>query len=194
MRGVARDGAGVKSSSVDELRPAACARCGQPSHLAGGRLGLHGHGTRSRQTRGLLTVDGEAVVKVVTARRYICTRCWTTVTVLPTAVAPHRLYLKSTMAVAFVLHGVERQSQRATRARLCPWRTWGDGSATRWDALRDWLAAVREGRLFRCVRRPPDEWPRRRVAQRAATTVAALAPPEVTPLRLAAFLGAARAA
>jgi len=178
---------------VDDARPAACACCGLPRYLPNGRLGLHGHGTRTRQTRGPLALDGASVVQVVTVRRYICTRCRTTVTVSPVVVVPRRLYLPSAMAVAFVLFGVTRLSQSETRARLCPWRTWGDGSAARWDALRDWVTAVRERRLFHGVRPPPDDWAPWRVAERAATTLAALGPPGAA-LEAAAFLGAALAA
>ena len=51
-----------------------------------------------------------------------------------------------------------------------------------------------EGRLFPAVRPAPDGWGPRRVAERAATTLAALAPPSTDgPLEALAFLGAARA-
>lgn len=193
-RGVSRSGSHVKGPSVDEARPAACDKCGQASRPAGGPLGMHGQGTRLRQTRGPATVEGDSVVGEVAVRRYRCTRCETTVTVAPSDVVRGRLYRASAIAVAFVLLGVRRLPQRAVRERLSAWRQWGEGSGSRWDALRDWVAAVRDGRLFRGVRRPPDDWPPWRVAERAATTVAALGPPDATPLETAAFAGAARAA
>ena len=190
---VAQSAAKVKS--VGEMRPAACLRCGQASRPEGGKLGLHGHGTRRRQVRGPLGDDAESMVAEVVVRRFRCTRrsCRAAVTVAPPRVVRRRLYLASAMAVAFVLLGVRRLSQRAVRARLCALKTWGEGSATRWDALADWVAAVRDGRLFRCVRHPPDDWPPWRVAERAGATLAALGPPGAA-LESAAFEGSARAA
>lgn len=126
-------------------------------------------------------------------RRYRCTACCVTTTVAPAAVVTKRLYLASTIAVAMVLLGMRRLTQRVVRARLSPWKTWGDGSHSRWDALLDWLGAVREQRLFPAVRPMPEGWPPWRVAERAATTLAALGPPGLEPLEAAAFAGAARA-
>jgi hypothetical protein len=114
-------------------------------------------------------------------------------TVAPAGTLTKRLYLAAAMAVAFVLLGVRRLAHRAVREQLCPWKSWGLGSSTRWDALLDWLAAVRQGRLFDCVRPAPDDWQPWRVAQRAATTLAALGPPGLASLEAAAFEGAARA-
>lgn len=159
----------------------------------GGQLGMHGHGTRERQVRGPLWLGESSVVHVLVVRRYRCTNCGATVTVTPPDVLRGRLYLASAMAVAMVMLGVRRKPERAVRQKLCAWRTWGEGSATRWDALRDWVAAVREGRLVRCVRRPPADWPPWRVAERAGTTVAARGPPGAASLEAAAFEGAARA-
>lgn len=191
---VARPRTGVKS--VAQMRPAACRSCGQASRPAGGKLGMHGHGPRARQVRGPLSLADRSAVHEIEVRRYRCTNrsCLATVTVAPEDVVRGRLYLASAIATAFVLVGVRRQSQRVVRKRLCAWQQWGEGSATRWDALGDWVGAVRDGRLFRCVRRPPDTWPAWQVAERAATTVAALVPPGAESLEAAAFVGAARAA
>ena len=126
-------------------------------------------------------------------RRFRCTACSATTTVAPATVLTKRLYLASTMAVAFVLLGVRRLTQRAVRARLSAWKTFGEGSSLRWDALLDWLNAVRERRLFPTVRAGPEGWPPGRGAERAATTLAALGPPGLSPLEAAAFEGAARA-
>lgn len=157
---------------------------------------MHGHGPRDRQVRGPLSLVEKSAVFGVVVRRFRCTNrsCRATVTVVPEDVVRGRLYLASTIAVAFVLLGVRHQSQRAVRERLCALQEWGEGSASRWDALRDWVGAVRDGRLFRCVRRPPDTWPAWQVAERAATTVAALGPPDAESIEAAAFVGAARAA
>ena len=143
--------------------------------------------------RGPLEPNGESAVHEVMVRRYFCTACDATMTVTPAVVLTKRLYLASTMALAFVLLGVRNLAQRAVRARLSAWKTLGDGSGSRWDALLDWLNAVRERRLFASVRAVPEGWPPSRVAERAATTLAALGPPGLTPLEAAAFEGAARA-
>jgi hypothetical protein len=126
-------------------------------------------------------------------RRYVCTACGAAMTVTPAGMLTRRLYLASTMALAFVLHGVRRVAQRAVRARLSAWKTLGEGSISRWDALLDWLNAIREAQLLPVVRAVPEGWPPWRVAERAATTLAALGPPGLTRLEAAAFEGAARA-
>ena len=183
----------AEQPSVAAARPARCVACGNAARPAGGALGLHGHGLRRRQLRGPLEPNGESGVHEVKVRRYRCTGCGATATVAPAAVLTKRLYLASTMALAFVLLGVRRLAQRAVRTRLSAWKTQGDGSSSRWDALLDWLAAVRARRLFLQVRAVPDDWPSWQVAERAATTLAALGPPRLTPLEAAAFEGAARA-
>ena len=180
--------------STDAARPPKCVSCGKAARPTGEALGLHGHGMRRRQLRGPLELDDEAAVHEVKVRRYRCTACGATMTVAPSTVLTRRLYLASAIAVAFVLAGVRRLAQRAVRAQLCPWKTWGEGSASRWDALLDWIAAVREQRLFTDVRAAPEHWTTWQVAQRAATTISARGPPGLTPLEAAAFAGAARTA
>jgi len=178
---------------VGDVRPSRCPACGNAARPAGGSLGLHGHGLRRRQLRGALEPKGESAVHEVRVRRYRCTACGATATVAPAAVLTKRMYLASTMALAFVLLGVRRLAQRTVRAQLSAWKTHGEGSSARWDALLGWLAAMRARRLFPEVRAVPDDWPSWRVAERAATTLAALGPPGLTPLEAAAFEGAARA-
>jgi hypothetical protein len=78
---------------------------------------------------------------------------------------------------------------------VSPWAHWGARSAAGWQTLPRWATAAAEGRLFECVRRMPEEWPARRVAARAATTLAghALASPDPPTLDVQAFQGAALA-
>ena len=197
-RGIIRSEVTVKSwlveqPSVDDARPAKCPACGNASRPMGGTLGLHGHGSRGRQLRGPLDPNDESAVHEVKVRRFRCTACDATTTVAPASVLTKRLYLASTMALAFVLLGVRHLAQRTVRARLSAWKTLGDGSSSRWDALLNWLNAVRQRRLFPLVRELPEGWPSWRVAERVATTLAALGPPGLTPLEAAAFEGAARA-
>lgn len=83
----------------------------------------------------------------------------------------------------------------AIRQRVSPWVVVGATAFTRWKTLPRWVAAVAAGRLFTCVRPPPQGWSARQVAERAATTLAAhaLPSPEPPPLSTQAFHGAALA-
>jgi hypothetical protein len=141
----------AEQPSVEAARPARCPACGNAARPTGGTLGLHGHGSRRRQLRGPLEANGESAVHEVKVRRYVCTACEATMTVAPATVLTKRLYLASTMALAFVLLGARHLAQRAVRVRLSAWKMLGEGSSSRWDALLDWLNAVRERRLFPAV-------------------------------------------
>jgi hypothetical protein len=80
------------------------------------------------------------------------------------------------------------------RTRVCPWRIVGI-AATGWITLRRWIRAVRSQRLWRCVRPLPAHATARMVAERAATTVAAHAPPQAMAVSIyeAVFAGAMHA-
>ena len=80
------------------------------------------------------------------------------------------------------------------RTRVSPWRIVGF-AATGWITLRRWIRAVRAQRLWRCVRPLPAHATARRVAERAATTMAAHAPPQAMGLSTyeAVFVGAMHA-
>ncbi len=106
--------------------------------------------------------------------------------------SPSRLYLASAIAMAMMLFGALRHSERAVREEVSPMRVWGAGSASRWDALREWVTAIQDGRLFTRVRAAPDDWPAWRIAERAAMTIAARADPMTAPMAAAVFEGAAR--
>lgn len=154
---------------------------------------MHGHGRRSRQARGPMVLNGPPRVQEFFVRRYRCTRCATTVTPLPSGVIRRRLYLASAIALAMVFYGVHRQTQLSVRRKLSPWTIWGNGSASRWDALRGWIAAVQQGRLFKGVRKTPEAFSLWRVAARAAMTLSALGPPGEMSLEASVIWGAARA-
>ena len=84
--------------SVETARPRTCSACGAIAD--GGRQVLHGHGVRRR----LVAVPprrwiGAARLLEVPARRFRCTRCGTTCTVLPRGVLPRHLY--SLFAIVF---------------------------------------------------------------------------------------------
>lgn len=181
--------------SVDAVRPASCAACGAASRPLGGLLGLHGHGSRSRQVRGPMDVDAQPVLAELRVRRYRCRGCGATQTVVPGQVIARKLYSLAAIAWALALWGLDSLTAAAVRARVSPWRVVGLGAPERWDSLTRWSAEAKRGALLACVRPAPDGWRPRAVAARAATSIAAWAPPATGPPSLSAraFLGAERA-
>ena len=179
-----------KNPTADDVRPARCPSCGAASRPAGGGIVLHGHGCRSRQAWGPVTPDGEPELRETSVRRYRCKRCRATATVAPRETLRKRLYSAAAIALALALFGVAGLPLPEVRERVSPWALLGAASAATWHTVVRWTDAVREGRLFD-VRRPPEEWTPRRVAERAATTLAARAPATGPPnLVSAAFFGA----
>ena len=72
----------------------------------------------------------------------------------------------------------------------------GSGEAACWPTLTRWVAAVRRGKMFAIVRPSPETFTARQVAQRAAMTLSACAPPtggSVSP-EAGVYAGAALAA
>ena len=169
--------------------------CRAASRPHGARLRLHGHGLRDRQQRGPLDPDGPAVVIVITARRYRCLACHAVILVVPCGMQPGRHFSAGAIAWALALYGVEGLPARTVRARASPWRVVGATAAVGWVALRRWVGAVHERRLFASVRAAPAAWTCRQHAARIATTLAALTPPALRhlPLPAQAFHGAAQA-
>jgi hypothetical protein len=156
---------------------------------------LHGHGTRERQLRGPLQADGQPELVSIRVRRYLCCACDTVVTVAPREVVRRRLFSASAIGLALALWAVAKLPEEVVRQRVSPWGIVGYAAATGWKTLWRWAQAVREGRLFNRVRPAPEDWSLRQVAERAATTLSALAPPlPGRPLEVAAFLGATQAA
>ena len=181
--------------SVGQVRPAQCPSCEGASQPAGEGIVLHGHGLRERQLRGPAAPGEPAAILGVQARRYRCRRCKAICIVVPAEMLPWRLYSASAIALALSLFGALRLSPATIRERVSPWKIVGASAGRRWVTLLRWTDAVVAQRLFRCVRPAPLSWARRRVAERAATTIAGHAPPSTgRPLEEQAFLGAARAA
>ena len=184
-----------KPPSADEVRPAQCPCCGAASRPMGGRLVLHGHGRRERQLRGPLAPGEPPVVRLFFVRRYRCTRCRALTTVAPAETVSRRLFSGPAIALALALFGVMGLCLPAVRKHVSPWAVVGPTAATGWGTVERWVDAARAGALFPCVRRVPPGWTDRQVAERVATTLAALAPLGTGPPDIAtcAFLGAARA-
>ncbi len=174
------------------MRPGQCPACNVPSRPAGGTLGLHGHGLRERHQWGPAAPGGVALLVGILLRRFRCLSCGAVVIVVPRGVLRHRLYSAGAVALALTLYGVEGLAPAEARARVSPLRIIGPTAAAGWASLRRWSRAVRAGRLFPVVRALPAEATLRRVAARAATTLAACAPgAEGFSIESAAFLGAA---
>ena len=149
---------------------------------------LHGHGRRERQVWGPATAEGKPELRSTWVQRFLCKRCDAAMTVAPREVLTKRLYSAGAIALALALFGLARLPLHEVRARVSPWSVVGDTAAASWSSVPRWCEAVREGRLFE-VRRPPEDWTPRQVAERTATTLAARAPP-ASELVAAAFRGA----
>ena len=155
---------------------------------------MHGHGLRERQMLGPQAPLAEPVAANVPCRRYLCRNCDAVVLVVPGAMLPRRWYSASAIAQALALFGLKRQSPAEIRRQTSPFKTVGTTAVAGWATLCRWSDAVRRGRLFSGVRRCPDEFTRRQVAERAATAIGSRAPPPVdASLTVRAFVGAARA-
>jgi hypothetical protein len=70
----------------------------------------------------------------------------------------------------------------------------GHGETASWPALRRWVRAGGQSRLWGCVRGSPPDWGVRRVAERVAMTLVAYAPAATdASLDVRVFAGAAQA-
>lgn len=127
-------------------------------------------------------------------RRYLCRTCQTVVTVGPRTALRKRLFTAAAIGLGLALWAVKRMPEVLVRRRVSPWTCMGYAAAAGWRTLKRWAKAIAEGRLFPAVRPAPERWCLRQVAERAATTLAALAPPSLdAQVETLAFLGAARA-
>jgi hypothetical protein len=109
-------------------------------------------------------------------RRYKCKRCGAIIEVVPPSVEPRRLYSRQAIAWALKLFGVDLLSTANTALRLQPWHQLGFAARRTWIQLRRWCRAIGLGALFGFVRKAPQNWTHRQVAERAAMTIVAFAP------------------
>lgn len=138
---------------------------------------------------GPATADGTPQLRITWVQRFLCKLCEAAMTVAPREVVTKRLYSGAAIALALALFGLSGLPLREVRERVSPWAaTQGYTAAASWCTVPRWTTTVREGRLFD-VRRPPEDWTPRQVAERAATTLAARVP-EAMALAAAAFRGA----
>ncbi len=159
----------------------------------GGKIMLHGHGSKERQQRGPPTADGEPVVSTLKVRCYHCQRCGAVIRSAPKTVCYRRLYSAPAIGFALALWGLMRLSVAEVRARISPWKILGASAPQRWQTLRRWAQAVRAQTLFACVRKCPEHFTLKQIAERAAATLASLSQRAESALDLAAqaFSGAA---
>lgn len=158
---------------------------------------MRGHGVRDRVLHGPPDAWAEPVLVVVVVRRYRCGRCRAVITVVPRGVVRRRRFSASAIGWALALFGLCDLDVAQIRRRVSPRPAETvSGNQTTWAQLRRWARAVRARRLFPVVRAPPLRFTLREVAARAATTLAALAPPALRhePLDVRTFFGAALAA
>lgn len=181
-----------RAPSVDEARPSQCPWCGRASRPTGSRLGLHGHGRRERQVLGPPAPGAPPELRLVLVRRYLCTGCDASMTVVPREVLTQRLYSSAAIGMCMALFSVCAMSLSDVRALVSPFTTVGATASAGWSSMLRWVDAVRARRLFEAVRPMPPEWSRRRAAERIAMTLAACAPPSAAALDVvtAAFVGA----
>lgn len=116
--------------SVEELRPACCPLCGQPSRPPGRGLQIVGHGTYSRQALGLI---GECRELVVWIRRYLCRACRRTISVLPDGLYPRRWYAAVAIVLSLTLALLGGEPAARIRERFA-----SGGESRGWKTLDRW--------------------------------------------------------
>jgi hypothetical protein len=141
--------------------------------------------------RGPLGPGEPTGVVTILARRYLCRGCGAIVLVLPRDLVPRRHYAAAAIGLALWLIGVLGARLVEVRRRVCSWTVSFD--ATDWPALRRWVRAIDQGRLFAPIRASPEAFSLRQRAERAAMTLVALAPPDLGQGEAAVIAGAARA-
>lgn len=134
-----------------------------------------GHGLRDRQVRGPTAASEASSTRTILIRRYRCCVCDAIMMVVPRGIVARRHYGASAIGLALLLLGVNGLDERAVRGRVCTERVTYD-DCRRWPALRRWIAAIDDRRLFVCVRGSPLEATRSQRAARAAMTLVAHAP------------------
>ncbi len=140
----------LECPSVDEIRPVQTPCCGRATR-SGGRLLLHGHGCRSRQAV-LPPRPGAQRCRFVLCwvRRYLCTACGRTCSVLPNGVVLRFTYSLASILAAWLdgaaacrggggltdeavwkRHGLDRLAHESRRS-----------GGRRWRSLRRWAGLI----------------------------------------------------
>jgi hypothetical protein len=115
--------------SVERVRPRGCPSCGRLAHAPDAPLGMIGHGTYTRQIRGLPNAQ-EGVIPV---RRFLCTACGHTVSVLPDELYPGRLYTTTAILLGLVWSLLRDRTADDVRGAFA-----GPRETAGWKTLRRW--------------------------------------------------------
>jgi hypothetical protein len=113
-------------------------------------------------------------------------------TVLPRGLAARRQYAATAIGLALFLLGVVGLAVREVRERVSPLAL--SFEAGTWATVRRWVRAIEQGLLFGAIRASPAGFSLRKRAERAAMTLAAMAPPGLGAGEAAVLAGAERAA
>lgn len=106
-----------------------CACCGQPARNAGGVLQIVGHGCYSRQVCGV----SECLWIPIWVRRFLCTVCGHTMSLLPDWLHPYRWYAATVIIEALCRHAICRESSSSIGERVGRPR-----DTTAWRSLFRW--------------------------------------------------------
>jgi hypothetical protein len=138
-----------------------------------------GHGVRTRRMVGPVDHGDDAGLSTdVCTRRYRCRACSAVLVVVPRGVLPRRRYTAFAIAWALALFGLVGLTAPRVREKITSWRAAPHTANLAWAALRRWVRAVRDRRLFLGLPRSPPSSSLRRVAERAAMALAGSAPVE----------------
>jgi len=119
---------------VEVLRPARCPACGNPSYPPGQPLGLIGHGTYRRRVLGL---DEDRDGLLIWVRRYLCTQCGGTTSVLPCVLYPGRQYAGIAILISLVLLLLRGKCAGEVRSHIT-----GSEEGHGWRSLSRWRRQV----------------------------------------------------
>jgi hypothetical protein len=131
---------------IDEVRPRCCPSCGAIA-IHGARVVLHGHGLRDREL--VLPGEGRARLLRVWVRRFRCTACDSTCSVLPPGALPGQLYSLVAILTAWWLgarrplgEGLDDGAVYARQGvdRLTPERH--QNGRLRWRSLVRWASRI----------------------------------------------------
>lgn len=117
--------------AVEVVRPCKCPYpdCGNPAHPASGKLGIVGHGTYTRQVRGLCP-GGWILIHI---RRYLCLGCRRTISVLPDSLVPGYWYSAAAILCTLVATLFQSKAVADLRESVGP-----GGRAPHWTSPARW--------------------------------------------------------
>ncbi len=158
------------------MRPDKCVVCEVPGVALGGRVNLHGNGTRLRTVLGPVVLGGEPQAEEVRVRRYECQPCGAVMVAGPRGIVPGYLYSAMAIGLALLLWGTLRWQDAEVRATLSVNRVSGVSRPERWSTVHRWSRAAASGRIWRTLDYA-SSGPARELAERVARILCARAGP-----------------